>query len=295
MSERSAGLDDGRRIAWSEYGRSNGRPVLYCHGFPASGAEAAFTETAARVADARIIAPDRPGYGGSSPAPGRALTDWVADASALLDRLDVASAPVIGMSGGGPYALACAALRPNRFPRVATFGALGPLERPGSEAGMSRFNRLCIQLAREWPWLQAGVFHAIATIVRWQPRRAFRLLAADGSVADRALFRDPAIREIWIRPLYESVQQGAGAAIEELRLYVRPRGFEPAAVTTPVEVWHGIADPVVPLRHGRQYAENLPLATPRFLPGEGHFSTPTTRIGEALTWLLGEPAAASTG
>ena len=291
MSERSTRLDGGRRIAWSEYGRANGHPVLYCHGFPASGVEAAFTRTAARAADARIIAPDRPGYGASSPVPGRGLTDWVADAAALLDHLDIAAAPVIGMSGGGPYALACAALQPDRFPRLATFGALGPLDQPGSEIGMGLFNRLCIQLARDWPRLQAGVFHAVASVVRRHPRRAFRLLAADGSVADRALFRDTATRDLWTRALHESVQQGAAAAIQELRLYVRPWGFDPATISAPVELWHGMADPVVPPRHGQRYADTLPLVTPRFLPGEGHFSPPITRIGEALSRLVGENTA----
>lgn len=294
MSQLTTALPDGRRIAWSEYGRPDDRPVLYCHGFPASGAEAAFTRTAARSAHARIVAPDRPGFGGSTPVPGRALTDWVDDAVALLDALGIATAPIVGMSGGGPYALACAALRPDRFPRVATFGALGSLERPGSEAGMAPFNRLCIRLARDWPLLQAGVFHAVAALIRRQPLRIFRMLSADASAADRALFRDPDVRAMWAHALYEGVQQGAGGAIEELRLYARRWGFEPGAVGTPVELWHGRADPVVPLRHAEHYAAMLPQATPRFIAGEGHFSLPTDRIGEALERLLAEAPAART-
>lgn len=291
MNRRPIRLADGRRLAWTECGDPDGRPVLYCHGFPASGTEARFADAAARANGARVIAPDRPGYGDSDPRTGRSLLDWPADALALLDALGASHAPVLGISGGGPYALACATRFPDRFPRVATFGALGPLAPPASDSGMTAFNRGCIRLARRHRALQAALFHSLAGLIRLSPTSIFRLVAAGESEADRALFRDPAMRAIWTASLHRSVAQGARAPIEELRLYVEPWPFRAAAVGAPVRLWHGLDDKVVPAWHGRYLAEWLPDCSARFLTGEGHFTTPVHYVGDGIAWLLGSDPA----
>ena len=286
MSMHRFSLASGRRIAWTEYGACDGTPVLYCHGFPASGVEAAFSDSAARERGVRIVAPDRPGYGESDPLPGRSLLDWVSDATALLDHLGISQAPVIGVSGGGPYSLACAARHPQRFPRVATFGALGPLAAPASEAEMTAFNRGCIRLARGRYWrLQALLFHLTAGLIRLSPSNIFRLIAAGESAADRELFRDRALRAIWTESMRRSVLQGANAAIEELRLYVADWGFRLREVGVEVQLWHGLDDAVVPASHCAHIGARLPNCEPRLLPGEGHFTTPVRYVGAGLAWL----------
>ena len=280
-------LPDGRRLAWLEYGDRRGRPVLYCHGFPASATEAAFADAAAAGRGVRLIAPDRPGYGESDPWPGRSLPDWTRDAVTLLDRLGIRRAPVIGVSGGGPYALACTARRPDRFPRAATFGALGPLAAADSDRGMTAFNRCCIRLARnDHRFLHAALFHVLAALIRLSPTNIFRLVAAGESGADRELFRDRAMRAIWTESLRRSVLQGAGAAIRELRLYVAEWGFRPADVGVPVRLWHGLDDAIVPPFHARELGARLPDATVDLLAGEGHFTTPVRYIDAGIDWLL---------
>ncbi|MEF8834338.1 MAG: alpha/beta hydrolase [Halofilum sp. (in: g-proteobacteria)] len=286
MSHQSITLGDGRTLAWVAFGPVDGRPVLYCHGFPSTGREAAFVEEAAHATGARVVAPDRPGYGGSDRATGRTLTGWVDDAEALLDHLGIDTAPVIGFSGGGPYALACAARRPERFPRVATLGALDWLAEPHTEAGMSAVSRLSIRLARRLPPAHAAIFHLLAILIRIAPQTLFGLLSAGHCPADRAIFSDPHVRSKWTRALHDSVMQGARGAIDELRLYVAERPFPLTDIQAPVDLWHGLDDTVVPPVHGERITNALPHCEARFLTGEGHFSTPVKAIGKVLERLL---------
>ncbi len=286
MKRQSMSLPDGRALAWVTFGPADGRPVLYCHGFPSTGPEAAFVEEAAHATGARVLAPDRPGYGRSDHAPGRTLTDWADDALALLDHHGIDTAPVIGFSGGGPYALACAWRHPERFPRVATFGALDWLAEPGSETDMAILSQVSIRLARRFPPGQAAIFRLLAILIRIAPQRLFSLLSAGHCPADQAVFHDPHVRSRWTRALHDSVMQGAIGAITELRLYVTERPFALNDVRVPVELWHGRDDTVVPSRHGERLAGALPHCAARFLPDEGHFSTPVKAIAGVLERMV---------
>ncbi len=278
-------LADGRRLAYCMYGDPGGRPVLYCHGFPGSRLEAAFAAAAAGHAGIRLLAPDRPGFGRSDPRGDCALDEWSEDAVALLDALDVTRAGLLGVSGGAPYALGCAARLPRRFPAIALIGPLGPVDGPGGSAGMSPLARLGFALARRAPGLQALLFGAMAAAIRISPEAAFRALVTNLAAADRTVFEDPAMRGIWIDSLRAAVEQGAGAAVSELRRYARPWPFEPAAIRVRAAVWHGDADRVVPMAHGRRLARRLPCAETHWHRGEGHFSLPVKAIGEVLAWL----------
>lgn len=287
MTVRSARVA-GATLAWREYGEPGGAAVLYCHGFPACGAEAGFTEAAARATGTRVIAPDRPGFGASPPRGPRALADWPAIAAALLDTLGIAAAPVLGLSAGGPYALACGALAPARFPRLATFGALAPLNAAGATRGMSPIARLSIHLAQHHPRAQARLFRVLALPARYWTVTMSRLLTLGSPPADRAVFRDRQLRAVWTGALRGALAQGPGAAIAELRLLAAPWGFAPADVRVGVELWHGLADPVVPARHGRRLAAALPTVEARFVEAEGHFSTPVRHVEAALRRLVAE-------
>src|SRR5215475_3198278 len=111
-------LADGRALGYAEFGDSGGEPFFYFHGHPGSRLEARFAESAATAAGVRIIALDRPGYGLSDWQPGRAILDWPADVTEAADLLGIGGFSVVGGSGGGPYALACAYRLPDRVRRV---------------------------------------------------------------------------------------------------------------------------------------------------------------------------------
>lgn len=278
-------LRDGRTLAWTVFGDPEGAPVLYAHGFPASRLEAAFTDRPARGSGMRVLAADRPGVGASDPCPGRRIVDWADDAATLLDHLDIARVRVLGVSGGAPYALACATAMPERVAAVSLAVPLGPLAAIGTTAGLSALGRMSARLAWRWPGAQAALFHGLAAGIRWTPVGMLRLLLAGTRGRDRILLAEPELRAIWARALRTGVRQGAHAAIEEMRLYVRPWGFRPADVAVPVDLWHGDADTVVPSAHARWLAGELPDARLHCVRHGGHISVPVERMGDILAAL----------
>jgi pimeloyl-ACP methyl ester carboxylesterase len=148
-------MPDGRRLAYTEWGLPDGKPVLYFHGTPGSRLWCP-DEEATSAARVRLIIPDRPGIGRSDPLEGRALADWPEDVEALTDELQISSFGVIGVSSGGPYAAACAALIPGRLSGVAIVSSR-PLtkynwaEQPGAEKEWSQDQRAEFDLAQVDP------------------------------------------------------------------------------------------------------------------------------------------------
>ncbi len=271
--------------AWHEWGDPDGRPVLYCHGFPATGYEAGFADEAARRAGIRLIAPDRPGFGGSSPTRLERVADWSSEVAGLLDHLGITRLALLAVSGGAPYALATAATRPERVSAVATIAGLGPLAAMGTTQGMSALGRMSIHCARRRPYLLHALFAALAGVIRIWPTAMFRLLSATGRANDGGQLRDPATRAVWVRSLQGSVVNGARPAADEMRRYVRPWGFRWASVSVPVALWHGTRDPVVPPDHARYLARHVPESSLHWLADEGHFSAAVNHVDEVLARL----------
>ncbi len=118
MNDRTISLSDGRTLAFTEVGDAGGTPVIHFHGAPSSRLELGFLDSAFAEAGLRVITPDRPGYGGSSPHPGRTLAGWPTDVAALADALGVDRFVVSALSGGGPFAV----VRPARCYPVGTRG-----------------------------------------------------------------------------------------------------------------------------------------------------------------------------
>ena len=132
-------LKDGRTLGYAEYGTPQGKPVFYFHGFPSSRIDWPLFDTdgmAERI-NARIIAADRPGYGLSDFKRGRKILDWPDDVIELADALHIERFSVLGISGGGPYALACACRIPARLTTAAIVCGIGPAQAPGARDGVA--------------------------------------------------------------------------------------------------------------------------------------------------------------
>jgi pimeloyl-ACP methyl ester carboxylesterase len=264
-------LADGRRLCFAEYGAPGGRPVMFFHGTPGTRLLARTAHETARKLNVRLIAPERPGFGHSDFQPGRRIAQWPDDVLAIADALGLARFAVVGVSGGGPYALACAWRRPDRVAGVGIVSGMVPLADPSDGGPLDGGHYLNLTLLRRAPWLLRGALALAAPAVRRWPGAALDLMAGRVPAVDRAILARPEVRAALVDDLREALRCGGRGTAQELALFGRPWGFRPADVQTPVELWHGEADRQVPVTLARRLARQIPHCQARFLPTAGHF------------------------
>jgi pimeloyl-ACP methyl ester carboxylesterase len=269
-SEYRITLHDDRTLACLLFGDVEARPVLYCHGYPGSRLEGRLAASAGRRIGMRLVAPDRPGFGESSFKPGRTIGGWTEDVVQLVDRLGLDRFAVLGVSGGGPYALACAARIPDRVSGVALVGGLGPLSRPELTTEMRPLNRGVLRLAERSPSLARLVVRMLAAGIRWSPRLYVSAMSVGAPRGDHRILAHQAYRTLVVDSTREAVRHGGRGVAWEVTLFARPWDFELAAVRAPVRIWHGLDDDIVPVAIARHLNESLPNSECRYLPGEGH-------------------------
>lgn len=284
--DRRVVLPDGRRLAYAEFGAASGRPLVYLHGWPASHREAALADGTARGLGLRLIAVDRPGYGGSDPAPGRTLAGWPADVTALADALGLGPFLLMGVSGGGPFALACARALPQRVVRAAIVCGLGPLDAPEAVRGTSFISRLTLALPRRAPCLVGPFCRTLSWAVRHHPGRTIAQMARDLPPPDRATLGRPEVASALERSFREAFRTGTAGAVRDLALYNQPWGVDLGGIATPVHFFHGEQDTIVPAAMARDLSARIPGATLRLYPEEGHHSLAVNRAGEILEALI---------
>jgi pimeloyl-ACP methyl ester carboxylesterase len=284
-------LPDGRRLAYAEYGTAGGHPVLYFHGFPSSRREARLLHEAALAADVHIIAPDRPGYGDSDDAPGRSMADWARDCAALTGQLGLTRFAIVGVSGGGPYALACARHLPDHRPGALTACTLvcplGAIYRSELLSQMNPAARASLLMGRQPAWLTNLVYGAPTTalLAFWPDLvEQFRHIAAPP--ADRAVLREGDTARILNRTIADAMRKGAPGARRDLTLYTNHWGLDLSEIRMPIRIWHGTDDGTVPITHARWLADQLPDAHLTELPGDGHYSVPIRYARQILAELL---------
>jgi len=272
-------LADGRTLHAYDTG-GDGTPVFWHHGTPNIGAP----PVPLMRPGVRWISHDRPGYGSSTPLPGRNIASAATDVAAVADELGLTRFAVMGHSGGGPHALACAALLADRVTAVATISSLAPLSANGLDwfAGMAPSSEASLRAALKGR--AAKEAHEAAEEEKGKEEESEK---PDGdsafTPADEAMFAGP-----WswlldvVRP---ALAAGPAALIDDDLAYVAPWGFDPAQVTAPLLLLHGDADRMIPSSHSKWLAAHLPGSELRIQPGAGHISI-LAEAGEALDWLL---------
>jgi pimeloyl-ACP methyl ester carboxylesterase len=275
---------DGSVIAVEVAGKPDGVPVLLCHGLADSRLSAhQFSHVAAELG-LRVIAPDRPGSGGSDPRRLRRLADWAQDAALVLDAMEVESAAVAGISAGGPFAAACAATIPGRVRSLILISALGPPVWP--IGGMATGERLSLEVARRVPGFGGWFLGWLAALARTNPRMFLRLATSELPGADRRALGEAGMRDAFLANYTEAFRRGTQGVAQDLRLLSQPWGFQLASISVPTSVHHGEADTTVPPEHSRLYAEAIPGAQLHLYPGHGHFSI-LTAAREMLAPICG--------
>jgi pimeloyl-ACP methyl ester carboxylesterase len=286
-AEHDIETPDGRILRVLETGTEGGAAVLAHSGTP--GGRLIFREHAeAAVAHgARMLAYDRPGYGGSDPDPGRTVASAAADAAAIADALGIDRFVTWGGSGGGPHALACAALLGDRVAAAATLAGVAPYEAEGLDflAGMGADNVEEFGLALEGrialePYLREATPELLAST----PAEFAAVMASLLSPPDRAVFSDE-LGEFVAASMQDALARTHEGWLEDDLAFTVPWGFALDSITVPILLMQGEQDLMVPPAHGRWLAGRIPGVEARILPDDGHL-TLDYRMPEVLDWLL---------
>ncbi|PTL56540.1 alpha/beta hydrolase [Paraconexibacter algicola] len=263
-------LPDGRRLACTALGPSDGLPLVQLHGaIGTRPARCPWTEQALEDAGVRLLLPQRPGFGGSDPHPGRTLRSFAEDLGALADALGLARFAVLGVSAGGPYAAACAHRLGERVAVTALISTTVPLRGPGAAPAATPLLALGARTVRH-PRAARAAARALVAAVRARPDALIGLIERRGAAADRAHLT-PERREQMTAAILDAVAGGPDCVLEDLRLALGPWGFSPAAVPGPVLVWHGRDDATVPVGHALAHTATIRDRRTTVLPGDGHF------------------------
>ena len=278
---------DGRTLAVEEAGDPNGHPVLVHEGTPNSRHLYPPAAIDAAVRGLRLISYDRPGYGGSTPQPGRSVADCAADVRAICAELGISRLAMWGISGGGPHVLACAALLPELVSAAASLASLAPLDAEGLDwfAGMGELNADDTRLfLRDRQAARAKLDADREQILRASPAELVSGLKTLLSPTDAAALND-GLAEFLVYCDHEGLAPGNEGWWDDGVAHLSPWGFELSAISVPVLLMHGRQDQFVPFGHGQWLAEHIPGVEARLFGHDGHLTLLTNRIPEVHGWL----------
>ena len=279
---------DGRQLAVAEAGDRDGRPVLAHMGTPNSRRLYAPLVADAVARGIRLISYDRPGYGGSTAQPGRAIADCADDVRAICADLGIDRLMTWGISGGGPHVLACAALLPDLVVAAASLASPAPYGAAGLDwfAGMGQDNAddFSLLLSDEVA-ARAKLEQDRETALAEQPGDLAEGLKSLLSPADAAVLTGE-LAEFLVAANRDGLAPGGQGWWDDVRAEVSPWGFELAQISVPVLLLHGRHDQFVPFGHGQWLAAHIPAVEARLLDDDGHLTLFEHRIGEVHSWLL---------
>ncbi|HSS67776.1 MAG TPA: alpha/beta hydrolase [Nocardioidaceae bacterium] len=276
---------DGRDLEVLQSGVPDGRTVVYHSGTPTGSVPFPSLDDAAAERGLRVVTYCRPGYGNSTSRPGRTVADAAADTATILDQLGVDAFLTIGWSGGGPHALACAAMLPGRCGAAASIAGVAPYGVDGLDwtDGMGPEN------VEEFAATAAGIDELTAHLAKENLAgvTAESVAASFGelvSEVDRAALTGPTAEYI-AGGFGRAVLHGTDGWRDDDLAFMADWGFDVALITTPLSIWQGAHDQMVPYAHGQWLAEHVPAARVHLLPDDGHISL-SLRLGEILDELV---------
>ena len=223
----------------------------------------------------RLVAISRPGYGLSDRLEGRRVASVAEDVEDVLDALGIIEFVSLGWSGGGPHALACGALLPERCKAVSSLAGVGPYGEPDLDfldgMGPENVEEFGIALEgeealRRWMDEHAEPYRTIADE---------ELAEALGGLVpeiDVLALNEQGLAAIWAGSMRRCFTNGWDGWIDDDMVFCNHWGFEPSEITVPVAVWQGDLDLMVPFAHGEWLLRHIPTATARLEPGHGHLS-----------------------
>jgi pimeloyl-ACP methyl ester carboxylesterase len=284
VAEQDVRTPDGRSIRTASYGPADGFAVLWHHGNPGSRI-APIADDELEAAGIRLVAFDRPGAGGSTPRPGRRVADVRDDVPAVAEAWELERFGTAGISGGGAFTLATAALFPERVVAAAVLSGAAPIDAEGLDftAGMSETNTRAAEdeeSDREAELLEG---EPMRQAILADPQQALLRFAEEFPPADRAALERPEIMNPIAEGMAECLRVSAEGWLDDSGAFAGPWGFDVATIGVPVGIWQGREDTATPITHARWLAARVPNAELHELEG-GHYA-PYLRLPEILRWL----------
>ena len=270
---RTVTTPDGRSLDVLDSG-GDGLPLLYHSGTPGGAVPWPAGIEAARRSGLRWVTYSRPGYGSSTPKPGRTVADAAADSAMVLDALGIGDFVSLGWSGGGPHVLACAALLPDRCRGIATIASAAPCDEPDLDflAGMAKDNVDEFTLAMKGREVLVPAIEKMAQTYRSVTgEQIVEALGGLLGAPDLAALKGP-LADYIAALAREAVRVGVDGWVEDDLAFCAPWAFDLASITVPVAIWQGSEDLMVPRSHGEWLARHVPGARPHLLEGVGHVS-----------------------
>ena len=279
---------NGERVAFSEYGDSNGEPVMFCHGWPSSRLMAQFAHDAARELGVRIISPDRPGIADSSFVAKRRLLDWAPLVAELADFLKLERFRVLGISGGAPYAYALAWAMPERIRAVAVVSGAPHIAELNDQSGLLALYRWLMFLDQKFPPILCRLGFRLARpfLSLRPPRRSRPWLLKFLQPCDADSLRDELAFEACFESQRRAWKASAEGVMADAQLFAQPWGFSLGELRVPVRLWHGDSDRSFSLGVAREMAKKIPQCNLRVIENAGHYSVPIRHIHEILEDLI---------
>ncbi len=262
-------LSDGRILGYSLYGDPHGSPVFYFHGWPSSRLSGVRLDQSAKTLGIKIISVDRPGYGESSVQHNRTLLDFPDDIAELAHILKHKKFSILGVSGGGPYALACAYKIPKKIIRIATACGVGPIWESERMRDLTLKQRLFLTYGPSFRFLIPYQLFAMKKIVTYIPS-VYGYIASIGkpNIDKEALSVQ---LESYRKSYLEGLRMGYRGAIQDSEIYATDWGFSLRDIQHEVVLFHGEKDTIVPIGMARYVASQLPACTATYFPESGHY------------------------
>jgi pimeloyl-ACP methyl ester carboxylesterase len=295
VNARAVGSPDGRTLTVRDGGDPDGLPLLFVPGTPGSSLLYEPQVRDAEERGIRLFSYDRPGYGGSTREQGRDVASCVGDIATVCDALDVDRFCVAGISGGGPHALAAAALLPHRVVAAAALASVAPFDAEGLDwfAGMGEQNveemgavlegeeahRASIERQRE----ELLSITPAELVESWQTL----LGPADLEVATGAF------ADFLLEHLRAGVEQTGEGWFDDDVAFMHPWGFDVATIRVPVLLWQGKQDRFVPFGHGVWLSQHIPGVDARLTEDDGHLTIARRRMPDVHAWLVGRATLSS--
>ena len=281
-------MGSGKRLCYATYGAEAGTPLLYFHGWPSSRLQAQSLDKLGKELGVTVYAPDRPGLGQSDQIEGRRLHDWPSIVSEFLDKLHLPQAHLMGVSGGGPYALATACALNDRILSTSIVCGAPPLAEIEDRKTMIWPYRALLKARPIMPVFMRPTL----SLTRWIASKRYdqpplSWFTSTLASSDQEVLKTQDGDDFALHSFREALTNGAPGLLLDADAYTNRWDLDYTQITKPIHFWHGTDDQNIPFQMAEHLCGQIPQATPHWLPGEGHYSLPIRHSDQIMAEICG--------